>query len=188
VATTGAPHGYYLYRQPAAYVHSCSLMSGTCSLPSGCAHCCRDVLTACFLSRAPLIPSVVWELFVPALTVLVTYWLLASAVVGAGGATGWDGLQAGIHMGSICDVTRDAFVTWAEAERPICDVGEVERRVQDVGEVERRVRDVGSGVAGHRLLQSKEGMVGACCMFTVVIVGETTASRQGKERESGQHA
>lgn len=178
MATTGAPHGYYLYRQPAAYVHSRSLTSGTCSLPSGRAHCCRDVLTARFLSRAPLIPSVVWELFVPALTVLVTCWLLASAVVGAGGATGWDGLQAGIHMGSVCDVARDAFVMWAEAERPICDVGEVERRV----------RDVGSGVAGHRLSQSEEKMVGARCMFTVVIVGETTASRQGKERESGQHA
>jgi hypothetical protein len=101
-------------------------------------------------------------------------------------------------MGSVCDVARDAFVMWAEAERPICDVGEVERRVRDVGEVERRVRDVGevercvrdvgSGVVGHRLSQSEEKMVGARCMFTVVIVGETTASRQGKERESGQHA
>ena len=67
---------------------------------------------------------------------------------------------------------------WAEVERPICDVGEVERHVQDMG----------SGVAGHWLSQSEEGMVGARCMFTVVIVGGTTASREGKERESGQHA
>ena len=50
---------------------------------------------------------------------------------------------------------------WAEVERPICDVGEVERRVWNVG----------SGMVGHRLLQSEEGMVGALCMFMVVIVG-----------------
>jgi len=91
-------------------------------------------------------------------------------------------------MGSICDVGRDVFVMWAEAERPICDVGEVERHVWDVREVERHVQDVGTRVVGHWLSQSEEGMVGACCMFTVVIVGETTASHQGKERESGQHA
>ena len=99
--------------------------------------------------------------------------------MGAGDATGWDGLRVGIHMGmgSVCDVGRDTFAVWAEAERPFRG-----------REVERRVRDVGSGVGAPAF--AVRGRDGGCTLHVCGghCRGKLQPLARGRKESQGQHA